>query len=93
MADDEKSPLLKFSDDDEHDGLHHRRPPGGGYRGVGQHIDGKIAVSASMSTSSLAEPDHVVCVFVVTFDTRSGDDFITSKLCHLDYLILDCHLD
>ncbi|KAK3085670.1 hypothetical protein FSP39_006920 [Pinctada imbricata] len=76
MADDEKSPLLKFSDDDEHEGLHYRRPGGhhgNSYKGLGQNLDGKITVSSSVSSSSLAETDHIVCVFVVTFDTRSGN--------------------
>ncbi|KAJ8302431.1 hypothetical protein KUTeg_018827, partial [Tegillarca granosa] len=78
MADEEKAPLLKFSEDDENEGprqrLQHIRQADA-LRGITGFTDGTISISASASVSSnLAESsDHIVCVFVVTFDTRSGN--------------------
>ncbi|XP_061189570.1 DENN domain-containing protein 11-like [Saccostrea echinata] len=61
MADDEKSPLLQSSDDDEGPRLRH------------SHTFPTTHRSLDVSSVTPTEEDHIVCVFVVTFDTRSGN--------------------
>lgn len=60
MAEDEKSPLLQSADEDEGPRLRHH------------HTFPTIHRSLDLSPDSPPEADHIVCVFVVTFDTRSG---------------------
>ncbi|XP_060083226.1 DENN domain-containing protein 11-like [Ylistrum balloti] len=70
MAADERAPLLKFSEEDDYDGPRNRKT---NYRlpsqfpGLGDPADDFIL------PLPLSETDHIVCVFVVTFDTRSGN--------------------
>lgn len=60
MADDEKSPLLQSADEDEGPRLRHH------------HTFPTLHKGLDLSPDSPSESDHIVCVFVVTFDTRSG---------------------
>mgnify|MGYP003691628585 CR=1 FL=1 len=61
MADDEKSPLLQSGDEDEGPRLRHH------------HTYPTLERSTDLSPVAPTEADHIVCVFVVTFDTRSGE--------------------
>ena len=61
MADDEKSPLLQSGDEDEGPRLRHH------------HTYPTLQRSTDLSPVAPTEADHIVCVFVVTFDTRSGE--------------------
>ncbi|CAG2208217.1 Protein LCHN [Mytilus edulis] len=74
MAQEEKSPLLADTDGDDYNYPNPRKrvwhvPPE--LKGV---VTGNGTINTSSSSSSLAcDFDFVVCVFVVTFDTRSGN--------------------
>ncbi|XP_071174373.1 DENN domain-containing protein 11-like [Mytilus edulis] len=74
MAQEEKSPLLADTDGDDFNYPNPRKrvwhvPPE--LKGV---VTGNGTINTSSSSSSLAcDFDFVVCVFVVTFDTRSGN--------------------
>lgn len=57
---DEKSPLLQSTDEDEGPRLRHH------------HAFPTTHRSTDLSPVTSTEADHIVCVFVVTFDTRSG---------------------
>ena len=73
MAGEEKSPLLADTDADDYNYPNPRKrianvPPE--LKGV-TNVNGNIKASSS-SSSIVVDFDYVVCVFVVTFDTRSG---------------------
>lgn len=73
MADDDKSPLLKLEEDeDEIDSP--RRQIHSLFQRENNHVieEEAINISGSNSASNLAEDDHIVAIFVVAFDTRSG---------------------
>ncbi|XP_076449359.1 DENN domain-containing protein 11-like [Babylonia areolata] len=76
MAMEDRQPLLR--DDDEDNNLSARRrgyPTNstGLYPESGQGESRHITVSASPSFSALAERDYIAAIFVVAFDTRSGN--------------------
>lgn len=73
MADDEKSPLLQSADEDEGPRLRHH------------HTFPTLHKGLDLSPDSPSESDHIVCVFVVTFDTRSG---MARYCCHNIYMTL-----
>ena len=73
MAQEEKSPLLADTDGDDYSYPNPRKR----ISNVPQELKGVITnvngtINTSSSSSSLLDFDYVVCVFVVTFDTRSG---------------------
>lgn len=75
MADDEKSPLLQSGDEDEGPRLRHH------------HTYPTLQRSTDLSPVAPTEADHIVCVFVVTFDTRSGE----AMLCIRSLLTVSYH--
>ncbi len=75
MAENDKSPLLKFDQLDDFDiqrqqirQLYQNNEQTNG----GENSNDVITISGSTSNSVLIEPDHVVAIFVVAFDTRTG---------------------
>ena len=73
MAGEDKSPLLADTDGDDYNYPNPRKriahvPPE--LKGV-TNVNGNLNASSS-SSSIVVDFDYVVCVFVVTFDTRSG---------------------
>ncbi|KAK7498898.1 hypothetical protein BaRGS_00009990 [Batillaria attramentaria] len=78
MASDEKQPLLRTDDDDDNDtrGLRRRayQSNNPGLVSDGDRGDtGRITLTASPSLTALAESDFIAAIFVVAFDTRSGN--------------------
>ena len=72
MAAEERQALLNATDDDEYEGAYNRKSH---FRTSNIRGNGDVSnvVSPSSTLSQIVpEIDNVVCVFVVTFDTRSG---------------------
>ncbi|XP_071091811.1 DENN domain-containing protein 11-like [Haliotis cracherodii] len=76
MAEHDKSPLLKFDQLDDYETqrqqirhLYENNERSSG----GDGSNDVITISGSTSASVLAEPDNVVAIFVVAFDTRTGN--------------------
>lgn len=75
MAADDKSPLLNGTEEDEFDIPRQKIKSLYQSSNVAGYSDGDdetINISGSTSASNLAEYDHIVAIFVVAFDTRSG---------------------
>lgn len=78
MAEHDKSPLLKFDQLDDYETqrqqirhLYENNERSSG----GDGSNDVITISGSTSASVLAEPDNVVAIFVVAFDTRTGGQY------------------
>jgi len=76
MAEEESAPLLS-SDNNENTTTRHRNRPKlfdtPSVRSNAVCADDRIFVNATVTTPSEIEPDVIIAIFVVAFDTRSGN--------------------
>ena len=75
MAEEERAPLLTSENTENNHARQRKRPnifPTEPVRSNAVCADDRIFVNATVSSPSEIEPDVVVAIFVVAFDTRSG---------------------
>ena len=75
MAEEERAPLLASENNENTVTRNRRKPnlfPTEPVRSNAVCADDRIFVNATVTTPSGVEPDLIVCIFVVAFDTRSG---------------------
>ena len=75
MAEEEKAPLLSSEGGEQAATRNRKRPnlfPTEPVRSNAVCADDRIFVNATVTTPSSIEPDIIVSIFVVAFDTRSG---------------------
>lgn len=88
MAEEEKAPLLTSENVDNSLTRNRKRPnifPTEPVRSNAVCADDRIFVNATVTTPSKIEPDVIVAIFVVAFDTRSGICFLESVFATNNY--------